>query len=67
MPNAPPVSTSRRRGGEALDVRNDADKLEDRSAPSVLALVYFDQLLDNLGVTDSFRDKEVRDALAPMR
>jgi hypothetical protein len=34
---------------------------------SGVALVYFDQLLDNLGDTDSWKDKQVRNALAPLR
>jgi hypothetical protein len=30
-------------------------------------LVYFDQIFDNLGYTDSWKDQEVRNALAPLR
>jgi hypothetical protein len=50
-----------------FEVRRDADALLDYVKDSRIALVFFDQLLDNLGYTDSWKDKEVRDALAPMR
>jgi hypothetical protein len=50
-----------------LNVRKDADELRDYIRSERVALVYFDQLLDNLGVADSWKDKEVRDALAPLR
>ena len=32
-----------------------------------VAFVYFDQLFDNLGMTDTWKDKHVRDALAPIK
>ena len=50
-----------------LDVRNDADALAEFITEQKIAVVYFDQLLDNLGVVDSWKDKHVRDALAPLR
>jgi AAA domain len=50
-----------------FDVRNDAVGLGRYIAAEETALVYFDQLLDNLGYTDHWKDKEVRDALAPLR
>ncbi|MDX6699595.1 MAG: hypothetical protein QOE65_2992 [Solirubrobacteraceae bacterium] len=50
-----------------LDVSTDADALSEYVATERVALVYFDQLLDNLGFTDSWKDKQVRDALAPLR
>ena len=53
--------------GGTLDVRKDADALRDYVKEEGVALVYFDQLLDNLGVADTWKDKDVRDALAPLR
>jgi AAA domain len=51
----------------ALDVREDADALRDLVVHKEIALVYFDQLLDNLGYVDNWKDKQIRDALAPLR
>lgn len=53
--------------GGVMDVKADAEALRDYVEAEDVALVYFDQLLDNLGYTDSWKDKEVRDALAPIR
>lgn len=53
--------------GGVMDVRADADALREYVEAEDVALVYFDQLLDNLGVTDNWKDKDVRDALAPIR
>jgi hypothetical protein len=53
--------------GGTFDVRSDADALRKYISSERVALVYLDQLLDNLGVTNSWKDKEVRDALAPLR
>lgn len=50
-----------------LDVKADADALRAYVKSERVALVYFDQLLDNLGYADSWKDKEVRDKLAPLR
>ena len=50
-----------------LDVREHADALAEFIAAKKIAVVYFDQLLDNLGYTDNWKDKQVRDALAPLR
>ncbi len=50
-----------------LDVKEDADAVRKYIEKERTALVYFDQLLDNLGFTDSWKDKQVRDALAPLR
>jgi hypothetical protein len=50
-----------------IDVRKDAEALREYIEAERVALVYFDQLLDNLGYTDSWKDKDVRDALAPLR
>lgn len=49
-----------------LDVKEDVDSLRLLVKREQIALVYFDQLLDNLGVTDSWKDKQVRDALSPL-
>ena len=49
-----------------LDVKEDADALGKYIKREGTALVYFDQLLDNLGFTDSWKDKQVRDALMPL-
>lgn len=50
-----------------IDVREDADALAKFVKAERVAVVYFDQLLDNLGVADNWRDKDVRNALAPLR
>jgi hypothetical protein len=50
-----------------LDVSGDAEALRKYISKEKTALVYFDQLLDNLGFTDTWKDKQVRDALAPLR
>jgi hypothetical protein len=51
----------------AIDVKGDADSILSYVKRENVALVYFDQLLDNLGHADSWKDKEVRDKLAPIR
>jgi hypothetical protein len=53
--------------GNALDVRTDASRLRDFVDDRSTGALYLDQLLDNLGATNSWKDKEVRDALAPLR
>jgi hypothetical protein len=53
--------------GGALDVHRDASAIEDYIKEEGVALTYFDQLLDNLGATDTWKDKQIRDALAPIR
>jgi len=54
--------------GGGLDVRTDADALREYIEAEDVRFVYFDQLLDNLGIgTDHWKDKHVRDALAPLR
>lgn len=50
-----------------LDVGRDADAIREYIKSEGIALTYFDQLLDNLGVTNSWKDKEVRDAINPIR
>lgn len=53
--------------GGVMDVKADAEALREYVEAEDVALVYFDQLLDNLGYTDSWKDKDVRDKLAPIR
>jgi AAA domain len=53
-------------GKGVFDVRTDADALRKYITKERTAMVYIDQLLDNLGNTDNWRDKDVRDALAPL-
>jgi hypothetical protein len=50
-----------------LDVEKDASALRDYITTEGIVLVYFDQLLDNLGYADSWKDKEIRDKLAPLK
>lgn len=50
-----------------LDLRHDYKALSAFIKEEEIALVYFDQLLDNIGATNNWKDKEVRDALAPLR
>lgn len=50
-----------------LDVRKDANALRKYIEDEQVSLVYFDQLLDNLGYADSWKDKEIRDTLAPLK
>lgn len=55
-------------GNGVFEVKRDAEALLDFIRQESIALVFFDQLLDNLGFhTDSWREKEVRDALNPLR
>jgi hypothetical protein len=50
-----------------VDLRQDSGRLRDFLSQEAVRLLFFDQLLDNLGPTDSWKDKAVRDALAPIR
>jgi len=50
-----------------IDVTSDAEAMRQLIADEGVVLAYFDQLLDNLGMTDSWKDKDVRMALAPLR
>lgn len=50
-----------------IDLTRDTGRLQKYIISRRLALVYFDQLLDNVGATDTWKDKEVRHALAPLR
>jgi hypothetical protein len=59
------IVTGKNKG--VFDVRTDADALRTYINKERIALVYIDQLLDNLGATDNWKDKQVRDALAPLR
>jgi AAA domain-containing protein len=52
----------------AIDVRKDAAELHAYIAKRRFRFVFFDQLLDNLGYkTDSWKEKDVREALHPLR
>jgi hypothetical protein len=50
-----------------LDITKDADAIGEFVEDFEIAVVYFDQLLDNLGYTDNWKDKQVRGALAPLK
>ena len=52
---------------DVLDVHGDAEALREFITEKQIKVVYFDQLFDNLGTTDTWKDKQVRDALAPLR
>jgi len=54
--------------GGFVNVREDREKLAAAVRKHEIGLIYFDQLLDNLGVgVDDWRQKAVRDALQPIR
>ncbi len=54
--------------GGFVNVREDRDKLADVCRRHGLGVLFFDQLLDNLGAgTDDWRQKAIRDALQPLR
>ena len=54
--------------GGFVHIREDRDKLVLACQEHELRVLFFDQLLDNLGVgTDDWRQKAVRDALQPLR
>jgi hypothetical protein len=53
--------------GNVFDVQEHVDQLRSYIKAEKPALIYIDQLLDNLGVANSWKDKEIRNALAPLR
>jgi AAA domain len=54
--------------GGFVNIREDRDRLVQAATEHKLGVLYFDQLLDNLGAgTDDWRQKAVRDALQPLR
>jgi hypothetical protein len=54
--------------GGFVNLRDDRDELAAVVRAEGLVVVYFDQLLDNLGVdVDDWRTKQVREALQPLR
>jgi hypothetical protein len=54
--------------GGLVNLREDRDTLAEVVKAEGLRVLYFDQLLDNLGVgVDDWRGKQVRDALQPLR
>ena len=50
-----------------LDVKRDAALIHAVIKETGAVLVYFDQLLDNLGAADNWKDKDIRQALRPIR
>jgi hypothetical protein len=50
-----------------VDIAKDAAILSEYIKSDQPALMFFDQLLDNLGAADSWKDKQVRDAISPLR
>lgn len=52
---------------DQFDVYRDAEGLAKYVAQHRNGLVYFDQLLENLGAADSWKSQQVRKALAPLR
>lgn len=62
------VKQIERPDGGFVDLRENRDDLAQIVESEQLRLLYFDQLLDNLGAgTDDWRQKAVRDALQPLR
>jgi hypothetical protein len=62
------VAAIDRPDGGFVNVREDRDRLMAACREHGLRVLFFDQLLDNLGVgTDDWRQKAVRDALQPIR
>jgi hypothetical protein len=53
--------------GEVFDVSAHIDELRAYIKEEKPVVIYIDQLLDNLGVANSWNDKQVRNALAPLR
>jgi hypothetical protein len=50
-----------------LDVHRDSELIGEAIEETGAVLVYFDQLLDNLGAADNWKDKDIRHALRPIR
>lgn len=50
-----------------VDVNKDAMAIKEFAENQDVVLFYFDQLLDNLGYADSWKDKQIRNALAPLK
>jgi hypothetical protein len=53
--------------GDVLDVYHDADELRRYVKEEKIVLIYFDQLLDNLGVADNNDPKQLRRAVGPLK
>jgi hypothetical protein len=53
--------------GAGSDLKKDAHALGKLAASEQIPVFYFDQLLDNLGYSDSWKDQQVRNAFAPLR
>jgi hypothetical protein len=62
------VKLIERRDGELIDLAGSKNKLAQLVSEDGMALLYIDNLLDNIGAdTDDWRAKQVRGALAPAR
>jgi AAA domain len=53
--------------GSAIDIKRDAKRIQKFTRNLETRVLYFDQLLDNIGYADSWKDQQVRNALAPIR
>jgi hypothetical protein len=53
--------------GRGIDIKEDATQIGAFSKSLQVPVLYFDQLLDNLGYSDSWKDQHVRNTLAPLR
>jgi hypothetical protein len=52
---------------EGIDIKRDAKPIQVFTQNQGIRVLYFDQLLDNIGYADSWKDQQVRNALAPLR
>jgi AAA domain len=53
--------------GEGIDIAKHASAIQKFTKKMAIPVLYFDQLLDNLGYSDSWKDQHVRTALKPIR
>lgn len=56
-----------RAAGDVVDVKADRAELSAAITAHGITVLYADQILDNLGSIDDWRNKQVRDALQPLR
>jgi hypothetical protein len=52
---------------EGIDIKRHAKAIQTLVQKREMPVLYFDQLLDNIGYTDSWKDQQVRNVLAPLR
>lgn len=52
---------------DGIDIKRDAKAIQKFTLSQEIRVLYFDQLLDNIGYADSWKDQQVRNALAPLR